>query len=263
MSVLIAPQERRTSEIPYHSDLAPGRRFVFAGRPVYPHSRLYIVGRRVESVPKDQAEWLEDHRHNCNTFYVFTGDREDLSGLRAVVTVEGQTFEARAPAAVLLPQYALHHYKLIEGSGWSFHVNLRGDYEESLAAPGEVDALRIPTPAVEGVYKIARRLDGGGEASRWSFIDDRFARPGIRLTVYQVVAGGPGPGSTESHRFTEDGASLIIAAPKKTLEAEVRSDGGVLRGASLATIYHPRGTLRAYGRMEGAGFVMDAELESA
>ena len=80
MSVLIAPQERRTSEVPYHSDLAPGRRFVFVGRPVYAKSEFYAVGRRVDDVPGDQPEWLENHRHNCNTFYVFLGDREDLSG---------------------------------------------------------------------------------------------------------------------------------------------------------------------------------------
>jgi hypothetical protein len=250
-SILLAPQERRTSEIPYHSDLAPGKRYVFVGRQVYPQSRLYIVGRRVEYVPKDQAEWLEDHRHNCNTFYVFTGDREDLSGLRAVVTVEGQTFEVQAPSAVLLPQYALHHYKLVEGSGWSFHVNLRGDYEDSLAAPGEVDPASVPTPAVEDVYKAARRLEGG----RWAFIDERFVRPGIRLTVHQAAGGA------ETRRSAEDGASLIIAAPGEALTAEVRSDGGVLQGTSLATIYHPKGTVRAYGRLEGAGMVMDAELE--
>ena len=146
MSILITPQERRTSEIPYHSDRAPGRRLVFVGRPVYPPSALYIVGRRVEYVPKDQPEWLENHRHNCNTFYVFSGDRDDLSGLRAIVTVEGKTFEAHAPATVLIPQYTLHHYKLVEGSGWSFHVNLRGDYEESLAAPGDTDASCSPAP---------------------------------------------------------------------------------------------------------------------
>ncbi|MBI2951612.1 hypothetical protein HYY27_05925 [bacterium] len=260
MSILITPQERRTSEIPYHSDLAPGRRFVFVGRPVYPHSRFYIVGRRVERVPKDQPEWLEDHRHNCNTFYLFVGDREDLSGLRAVVTVEGQTFEARAPAAVLLPEYALHHYRLIEGSGWSFHVNLRGDYEESLAAPGDADAAEVPTPAVEDVYKLARR-QGGGRPGRWSFIDDRFARPGIRLTVCQVA--GAIRGQIESHRFEEDGASLIIAAPGATLRAEVVSDGERVEGASPATIYHPGGTFLAYERVEGAGFIVDAELEKA
>ncbi|GEM_PF-6971159 len=259
MSVLITPQERRTSEIPYHSDLAPGRRFVFVGRPVYPHSRLYIVGRRVERVPKDQPEWLEDHRHNCNTFYLFTGDREDLSGLRAVVTVEGRTFEARAPAAVLLPQYALHHYRLIEGSGWSFHVNLRGDYEESLAVPGEVDAAQVPVPAVEDIYRAARQLDEGGGANRWSFIDDRFARPGICLTVYQVA--GQVAGQTQPHRSKEDGASLIVGALEKTLKAEVRFEGGSVQATSPATVYHPKGTLCAYGRMEGAGIIIDAELK--
>ena len=259
MSILIAPQERRTSEIPHHSDLAPGKRFVFVGRQVYPQSRLYIVGRRVEHVPKDQPEWLEDHRHNCNTFYVYTGDGGDLSGLRAVVTLEGRTFEVAAPAVVLIPKYALHHYRLIAGSGWSFHVNVRGDYEESIAAPGEVDPASVSAPVEKAVHKVAQRADEGG---RWSFIDGRFDRPGIRMAVHQLT-GGSTEGSGTPRRAEADGASLIIAAPGETLTAEVRSDEGVVQGASLATIYHPRGTLWAHGRMEGVGFVMDAELERA
>lgn len=104
MSVLIAPQERCTSEVPYHSDLAPGRRFVFVGRQVYPQSALYVVGRRVD-----------------------------------------------------------------------------------------------------------------------------------------------------------DGASLMIGAPKKTLEVEIRSEQGCVQGASPATVYHPRGVSYAYTRVEGAGMILELE----
>ena len=261
MSILITPQERRTSEIPYHSDLAPGRRFVFVGRPVYPQSAFYVVGRRVEYVPKDQPEWLEDHRHNCNTFYVFIGDRDNFSGICAVVTVEGRSVEVHAPAAVLIPQSSLHHYRLVEGSGWSFHINLRGDYEESLATPGEVDASDIPAPAVEDIHKAAERQGGHSEVNprRWSFIDGRFVRPGIRLTVYQVVAGRPVAGPSERHRPAGDGAGLVIGAPGETLRADVRFEGGRVQGTSPATIYHPEGVPYAYERMEGTGIILELE----
>ena len=259
MSVLIAPQERRTSEVPYHSDLAPGRRFVFVGRQVYPQSVLYVVGRRVDDVPIDQPEWLEDHRHNCNTFYVFLGDREDLSGLRSTVTIEGRTFDVHAPAVVMIPQYTLHHYRLVDGSGWSFHVNLRGDYEASLTGPGEVDTSRIPAPAVEDVYKAAERMDGQGEVQRWSFIDSRFAQPGILLRIYQVVADQLAANQFKFHRPVADGASLLIGAPKKTLKVEIQSEQGCVQGASPATIYHPKGVSYAYTRVEGTGMILELE----
>ena len=106
---------------------------------------------------------------------------------------------------------------------------------------------------------IRSRSEGGG---RWSFIDGRFDRPGIRMAVHRLT-GGSADGAGTPRRAEADGASLIIAAPGKALTAEVRSDEGVVQGTSLATIYHPRGTLWAYGRMEGVGFVMDAELERA
>ena len=259
MSVLIEPQERRTSEVPYHSDLAPGRRFVFVGRQIYPQSALYVVGRRVDNVPRGQPEWLEDHRHNCHTFYVFIGDRGDLSGLRSIVTVERQTFEAHAPVAVLLPKYALHHYRLAEGSGWSFHINLRGDYEESLAELGEVDTSDIPAPIVEEICRAAQRLGGPGGVQKWSFIDSHFERSGIRLTVRQIVTGQPMYNRSESHCLTGDGASLFIGAPGEVLEVEVGSGEEHVRGISPATVYHSEGTSYAYTHIQGAGLILELE----
>ena len=51
MHGLITPQLRRTSEIPFHSDRAPGERFVFVGRVLDPACRLYVVGRKVIEIP--------------------------------------------------------------------------------------------------------------------------------------------------------------------------------------------------------------------
>ena len=72
MNCLITPQLRRTSEIPFHSDRAPGERFVFVGRVLDPVCHLYVVGRKVMEIPADQPEWLDDHRHNCPMFYVLS-----------------------------------------------------------------------------------------------------------------------------------------------------------------------------------------------
>ena len=54
MGCLINPQPRKTSEVPYHSDAAPGKRFVFVARDLYPSSAVYIAGRKVNSVSPDQ-----------------------------------------------------------------------------------------------------------------------------------------------------------------------------------------------------------------
>src|SRR5262249_7978520 len=132
VSFVITPEVRKTSEIRFHSDAAPGRRFVLVGRTPDPRCPLYIVRRQVHAIPPNQPEWVCDHPPNCTTFYVLIGRNPDLTGLAAEIVVEGHVFAAESPSVVLLPTGFLHHHRLTAGGGWSFHVNVRPDYEESL-----------------------------------------------------------------------------------------------------------------------------------
>jgi 2-isopropylmalate synthase len=101
---------------------------------------MYVALRRVDGVPREPPRWLDPHRHRCNSFYVFLGDGRDLSGLEGVVEIEDGRWMVKAPAAVMIPAGALHHYWLLRGSGWYFQITLSPTYEVSLLAPDELSS---------------------------------------------------------------------------------------------------------------------------
>jgi mannose-6-phosphate isomerase-like protein (cupin superfamily) len=259
---ILQPQLRRTSEIRYHSDLAPGQRFVFVGRIVDPICRLYVVGRRVDRVPANQPEWLDDHRHNCPTFYVLIGQNPDLTGLTAEIVIEGRPFVAEAPSAIMLPAGFLHHHRLSAGSGWSFHVNVRPDYEESLmdlesdAMPhvGDVDVDRLYRRA-ERAAPSARRweiedgaiepdsanLPNGSDTTPtlWTFIDpDQFLAPGIRLHAQQLSSRMRG-WNEAMHRHSTDEVTVVLADGDEQLHLVVEATTGRATRAKANTVEAP------------------------
>jgi hypothetical protein len=271
MNGVITPQLRRTSEIPFHSDRAPGDRFVFVGRVVDPVCNLYIVGRRVEEIPADQPEWLDDHRHNCPTFYVLIGRDSDLDGLAAEVVIEGTAFVAESPVAVLLPTGALHHHRLVRGGGWSFHVNVRADYVESLLdLPDQplrgtrVEDVRRTAEPRSAAVRSWEEKDGAltpgpaaGAPVLWKFIDPAaFRDPGVRLLAHQFSADAPGGWTEASHRQPSDEAYLFLPAPDRPFEVDIIADGATSRVAAPMAAYHRAGTVHAYRHVAGSGLVL-------
>jgi hypothetical protein len=90
--------------------------------------------------------------HNCPTFYFLIGRSLGLTGLAAEIAIEGHRFIAESPSAIMLPPGFAHHHRLIEGGGWSFHVNVRPGYEESL-----MPAARDDSPAALHVNRLYQR----------------------------------------------------------------------------------------------------------
>src|SRR5262249_39976827 len=147
----------------------------------------------------------------------------DLTGLAAEIVIEGHLFAAESPSVILLPRGFLHHHRLTAGGGWSFHVNVRPDYEESL-----LDLEREAAPPARDVQvdRLYRRAEVDAPAARrwetddgaispsaivgaptlWAFIDPaRFEDPGIRLHVLRLSAGTRG-WSEKMHRHASDEA---------------------------------------------------------
>ena len=274
MDCIITPELRRTSEIPYHSDAAPGQRFIFVGRELHPQCRLYIVGRRVKDVPADQPEWLDDHRHNCPTFYVLIGEDRDLAGLAAEVVIGGMTFLAEAPAAVMIPPATLHHYRLFKGSGWSFHVNVRPDYVESLLPEGAGGAPGGGPPRLDEVYRKAERdsrmvrtweredgsldRDGGAAAPvLWKFISPQdFRDPGLRLHVHQISEKQHTGYREPIHQHANDEVYILFPNDDTVLDLTLTSDGQTLPVRSPLTAYHWPGVAHGYQHVRGDGLIM-------
>lgn len=268
---ILEPQLRRTSEVRYHRDLAPGRRFVFVGRVIDPICRLYIVGRQVDDVPADQPEWLDDHRHNCATFYVLIGRTPDLTGLTAEVVIEGRRFVAESPSTIMLPPGFLHHHRLIEGGGWSFHVNTRPDYEESLLGLPAAGDLR--TVSLDTVYRRAERdsplardweIESGAMTEgpsdllppAWKFIDPRdFELPGVRLHAEWFSSRTRGWNEAVHHHGSDE-ATILLGYGPEPLVIETRVGEQMAAVRSPVSLYVPAGLPHGCRHAGGEGLAL-------
>lgn len=259
MDTLILPEIRKSSEIPFHSDVAPGDRYVFMARDLFAPTQFYVVGRKVSEIRPDQPEWLDKHRHNCPTFYVLIGDAPDLTGLEAMVEIEGLRVLARSPAAVLLPAYAFHSHKLIRGSGWSFHLNPRPDYLASLASndfparsfAGLQEAAVVRRTSVERNEKTERHL------KRWRLIDSEiFNDPWMEVHLEQWTRGESQPDFPAQPAVDTDKMWVVFAQREESINLFVSSDEGISSMSSASSWYQRQGTSFSYRYRSGSGFVM-------
>lgn len=144
--LFITPEDRPTSEIPYHHDTAPGVRRVFLEKKLFPDTEAYVIVRTAADVNPDQPGYIDSHAHNVTSIYLFMGDGEGLRGLRAEVTLDGERREIASPATVYIPAGVVHSSRLTEGAGHFCHIVLSGDYTDSLMAPlGEAAAAAPAT----------------------------------------------------------------------------------------------------------------------
>lgn len=272
MSIIIKPEIRKTSELPFHSDAAPGKRFVFIEKSLYLKSEFYIMGRRVEIVPENQPEYIEKHRHNCNSFYVFVGDNEDLSGLDARVNIEDKEFVVQSPSTVMIPQYNLHYYKLTKGKGWFFHINLVGDYKKSLADDKTIDLSKIQISQIDDIYKKSEKQLKKAASSerpltsstdkilnpqRWIFINPTlFRRAGIYSAIHQIFSDKPYDYEMKLHRHITDEVYLLFGKNGGELEINIFDGKKKIRVKSPATIYHQANLNHRYEHIKGEGFIL-------
>lgn len=129
---ILKPEVRRTSELSYHTDDAPGIRRVFIEEKMMPESDCYVMLRTATGVQADQPKYVDSHAHNVSSVYIFFGVEKDLGGLTAEVILDGEKHIVTSPATVFIPKGVIHSYRLIGGNGYFLHTVLKGNYEESL-----------------------------------------------------------------------------------------------------------------------------------
>ena len=107
------PDVRPTTEIKYHSDAAPGVRYVFLDGKLKPEAGFYTVVRSVQNVKPTQANYVDQHTHNCDTQHIAIGTGPDLTGLKIEFTIDHETVVVESPVGVNIPRghgaYAAHH----------------------------------------------------------------------------------------------------------------------------------------------------------
>lgn len=137
--LFIVPEVRRSSEVVFHHDVAPGLRFLAIDHKKYADSPIYIAVRRVARVLPQQPEYVEWHKHTADSLYLFLGDGEGLRGLHAVVRLGCEERTIESPMTVFIPKGMPHSYKLTQGTGTYMSILLSGDYNACTlsAAPPE------------------------------------------------------------------------------------------------------------------------------
>jgi len=133
---IIIPKKIPATELDYHHKNAPGERYVFVDDRFFPDSKFYVIGRRVERVPRIQEKYVDSHAHKCPSLFIFVGDDDGLEGLCADVKTGDKTYRnIKSPRAILVPAGLSHSYKLTKGRGWFFNIIQNPNYQTSLLSP--------------------------------------------------------------------------------------------------------------------------------
>ncbi len=129
---IIRPEVRPTSELKYHTDDAPGLRYVFIDGKLKPEAGFYTVVRSVAMVKASQEQYVNKHRHNCDTYHIAIGTGPNLTGLRVEFVIGDETTQVESPMGVHIPAGTPHSQRIVGGSGQFFNFVPQGNYNDSL-----------------------------------------------------------------------------------------------------------------------------------
>lgn len=131
-SCIFPPAVRPTTEIKYHTDAAPGVRYVFVDGTLKPEAGFYTVVRSVSDVAPSQVSYVDRHTHNCDTQHIAIGTGPDFSGLKIEFQIGEEKAVVESPVGVHIPAGTPHCQRIIEGSGHFFNFVPKSNYNDSL-----------------------------------------------------------------------------------------------------------------------------------
>jgi len=126
------PEVRPTSEIKYHTDAAPGVRYVFIDGRLKPEAGFYTVVRSVSDVQPTQANYVDRHTHNCDTQHIAIGKGAELTGLKIEFQIRDEKIVVESPMGVHIPAGTPHSQRIVEGSGHFFNFVPKSHYNDGL-----------------------------------------------------------------------------------------------------------------------------------
>jgi hypothetical protein len=129
---IIKPDVRPTTEIKYHTDDAPGVRYVFVDGKLKPEAGFYTVVRTVSNVQPTQATYVNQHAHNCDTYHIVIGSGPELTGLKTEFVIRDEKVIVESPVGVHIPAGTPHSQRLVEGTGHFFNFVPKSNYNDSL-----------------------------------------------------------------------------------------------------------------------------------
>jgi hypothetical protein len=127
------PDVRPTTEIKFHTDAAPGTRYVFVDGKLKPEAGFYTVVRSVANVQPTQASYVEQHTHNCDTQHIAIGKGPEFTGLKIEFQIRDEKVVVESPVGVHIPEGTPHSQRIVEGSGHFFNFVPKCHYNDGLA----------------------------------------------------------------------------------------------------------------------------------
>jgi hypothetical protein len=126
------PDIRPTTEIKYHTEAAPGVRYVFVDGKLKPEAGFYTVVRSVANVKSTQANYVDKHTHNCHTYHIAIGTGAQFTGLKTEFVIGEEKAVVESPVGVHIPAGTAHSQRIVEGSGHFFNFVPKSNYNDGL-----------------------------------------------------------------------------------------------------------------------------------
>jgi 2-isopropylmalate synthase len=131
-SYIFRPDVRPTTEIKYHTDAAPGVRYVFVDGKLQPAAGFYTVVRSVSNVQSTPANYVEKHTHNCDTYHIVIGTGPEFTGLKTEFVMGDEKSVVESPVGVHIPAGTPHSQRIVQGSGHFFNFVPKSNYNDGL-----------------------------------------------------------------------------------------------------------------------------------
>jgi hypothetical protein len=90
------------------------------------------VVRSVANVQPTQANYVDMHRHNCDTQHIAIGTGPELTGLKIEFQIRDDKIVVESPVGVNIPAGTPHSQRIIEGAGHFFNFVPKSFYNDGL-----------------------------------------------------------------------------------------------------------------------------------
>jgi len=129
--LIVKPFIKSAKELVHHRE-GQGIRYVFLDERIINETSLYTIVRKVDNLQEDEISHVDAHAHNCDSAFLFIGNKENLEGLISEVTLEDEKYLIKSPASVFIPKGLKHSYRFIEGSGYYTNIVLSSNYNNTI-----------------------------------------------------------------------------------------------------------------------------------
>lgn len=123
------------TDLKYHR-VGQGKRWVFLDSHLKEDANVYVAVREINNA-ENLPSHVDLHRHNCESLFLFIGNKKNLEGLTCEVVLEEEKYLVDSPASVFIPVGITHTYRIVNGGGYFINIILSGKYNDSIVGENQ------------------------------------------------------------------------------------------------------------------------------